>query len=294
MRFQPSPYLLLTLANMFWAGNWIVGRAMRADVPPMALSFWRWTIALLLVLPLARQHLIRDWRQIAASWRWLAIAGLLGIAGYNTFAYLGLRHTTATNGLLVNSFIPIAIVAIGWIALGKRLRTIEVLGIAASFCGVASIIARGDVQTIATLQLNAGDLWILTAVLAWASYTLMLPNRPQIHPLSFLTAITIFGLVELLPAYFWEMSEGRHVALSLPSLVAIAYTGIFPGFLGFVFWNRGVAEVGPARAGLFIHLMPAFGILLSIAFLGERPEAYHFVGIGLIFCGIWLNTRRAP
>jgi drug/metabolite transporter (DMT)-like permease len=293
MRLHFPPYLLLTLSSLFWAGNWIVGRGMRADLPPLALSFWRWAIALLLVLPLAWPHLRRDWPLIRANLRWLALFALLGIAAYNTFAYLGLRYTTATNGLVLNSFIPIAIVALGWAFLGKWLRPIEALGIAVSLCGVLIIVAHGDPAVLAALQLNVGDLWILLSVLVWATYTLMLPHRPNIHPMSFLAAITVFGLVELAPAYLWEMSEGRHIVVSLPSLLAIAYTGIFPAFLGFVCWNKGVAEVGPAKAGLFIHLMPAFGIILSIIFLGEHPELYHALGIVLIFGGIWLNTRKS-
>jgi drug/metabolite transporter (DMT)-like permease len=291
MQLRLSPYLLLTLSSLFWAGNWIIGRGFRADVPPLALSFWRWAIAFLLVLPFAWPHLRKDWPQMRANGRWLALMGLLGIAAYNTFAYLGLRYTTATNGLVLNSFIPIAIVALGWIFLGKRLRRIEALGIAASLGGVLTIVAHGDPAMLAALTLNIGDIWILVSVFVWASYTLMLPHRPAIHPMSFLAAITVFGLLELAPAYAWEMSEGHHVVVSLPSLLAIAYTGIFPAFLGFVCWNAGVARVGPARAGLFIHLMPVFGIVLSVIFLGERPELYHALGIALIFLGIWLNTR---
>lgn len=293
MRLRFSPYLLLSLSSLFWAGNWIVGRGFRADLPPLALSFWRWSIALLLVLPFAWPHLARDWRKIRARWGWLALMGLLGIATYNTLAYLGLRYTTATNGLVLNSFIPIAIVALGWAFLGKRLAGVEALGILLSLAGVLVIVARGDPAVLAGLEFNIGDLWILVSVVVWAVYTLMLPRRPDIHPMSFLAAITAFGLAELAPAWLWEMSEGHHVVISLPSLAAIAYTGIFPGFLGFVCWNRGVAEVGPARAGLFIHLMPVFGVVLSTLFLGERPAPYHGLGIVLIFLGIWLNTREA-
>jgi drug/metabolite transporter (DMT)-like permease len=292
MRLHFPPYLLLTLSSLFWAGNWIVGRGMRADLPPLALSFWRWAIALLLVLPVAWPHLRRDWPQMRDRWGWLALSGLLGIAAYNTLAYLGLRYTTATNGLVLNSFIPIAIVALGWAFLGKRLRLVEALGIGVSLCGVLTIVARGDPAVLAGLHLNIGDLWILLSVFVWAIYTLMLPHRPSVHPMSFLAAITVFGLIELAPAYLWEMSTGRHVVVSVPALISIAYTGIFPAFLGFVCWNKGVAEVGPAKAGLFIHLMPAFGIILSIIFLGEHPEAYHAAGIALIFAGIWLNTRK--
>jgi drug/metabolite transporter (DMT)-like permease len=292
MRLRVSPYLLLMLANLFWAGNWIVGRGIRGQVPPLALSFWRWAIALVAILPLAWPHLRRDWPRLAASWRWLALFGFLGTATYNALAYIGLQYTTATNGLLLNSFIPIAIVTLGWAFLGKRLRPVDAIGIGASLLGVITIIARGDPSVLTSLHLNAGDLWILISVFAWAIYTLMLPHRPEVHAMTFLAAIAIFGLLELLPAYLWELADGRRMTLSTTGLAAVAYTGIFPAFLGFVFWNRGVAEVGPAKAGLFIHLMPAFGILLSIAFLGERPQAYHGVGIALIFCGIWLNTRR--
>lgn len=292
MHSRVSPYLLLTLANLFWAGNWIVGRGIRGDIPPLALSFWRWIIALVFILPLAWPHLRRDWPRLAPNWRWLALFGFLGTATYNALAYVGLQYTTATNGLLLNSFIPVAIVALGWVFLGKRLRPIEALGVFTSLAGVMTIVARGDPAVLAGLQLNVGDIWILISVFAWAIYTLMLPHRPDVHPFSFLAAIAIFGCVELLPAYLWELADGRHISFSWSSLGAALYTGIFPAFLGFVFWNKGVAEVGPARAGLFIHLMPAFGILLSIAILGEKPEPYHALGIVLIFGGIWLNTRR--
>jgi drug/metabolite transporter (DMT)-like permease len=292
MRLHLSPYLLLTLANLFWAGNWIVGRGIRGDVPPLALSFWRWIIALAFILPLAWPHRRRDWPQLAPDWHWLALFGFLGTATYNALAYVGLQYTTATNGLLLNSFIPVAIVALGWVFLGKRLRPIEALGVLTSFLGVMTIVARGDPAVLAGLHLNIGDLWILISVFAWAIYTLMLPHRPNVHPFSFLAAIALFGVIELLPAYLWELASGRHMNFTWPAVGAALYTGIFPAFLGFVFWNKGVAEVGPARAGLFIHLMPAFGILLSIAFLGEQPELYHAFGIPLIFGGIWLNTRK--
>jgi drug/metabolite transporter (DMT)-like permease len=293
-RLISSPYLLLILANLFWAGNWVVGRALRGEIPPMALSFWRWIIALLVILPLARPYLRRDWPQLAANWHWLAVFGLLGAAAYITAAYIGLQYTTVTNGLLINSFIPVAIVAIGWLFLGKRLRPIEAVGVATSLLGVITIIARGDPAVLAGLHLNIGDLWILVSVFSWAIYTLMLPHRPPVHAMSFLAAIAVFGLIGLLPAYTWELLvAGRHMTLSWPSAVAIAYTGIFAAFLGFVCWNGGVAKVGPTSAGLFIHLMPAFGIVLSMIFLDERPEPYHAAGIALIFTGIWLNTRKA-
>jgi drug/metabolite transporter (DMT)-like permease len=287
-----SPYLLLTLANLFWAGNWIVGRGMRAEVPPIALSFWRWIIALAFLLPLAWPYLKRDRAVLLAGWRWLAVLGILGTCLYNALTYVGLQQTEAINGLLLNSFIPIVIVALAWAFHGKRLKPIEALGIAASFAGVLAIIARGDPRTLLLLTLNLGDVWILLSVVAWAVYTLLLPKRPSAHPLAFLFAIAAIGVTATFPFYLLEIAGGRHITASVGAWAAIAYAGIFPAFLGFIFWNKGVEEVGASRAGLFIHLMPAFGILLAALFLGEHLMSFHFVGIALIFGGIILTTRK--
>lgn len=287
-----SPYLLLTLANLFWAGNWIISRALRSELPPVALSFWRWVVALLCLLPLSLPHLRRDWPQLRAAWPWVLLYGALGTGGYNVLVYGGLQYTTAINGTLLNSFVPIMIVLISWLMLGKRLHGREAAGILVSLVGVLGIVTHGELQRLRELTVNVGDLWILASVLAWSAYTLLLSRRPRVHPLAFLAAISIAGLLFLLPFYFWEMAQGRQITPTPGAIAGIVYTGVFPAFLGYILWNRGVAEVGPARAGLFMHLIPAFGILLSMIFLDEKPALYHAVGICLIFAGIWLNTRR--
>jgi len=288
-----SAYLLLILTNLFWAGNWVVGRAIRDDVPPIALAFWRWALALVLILPLAWPHLRGQWPLLRGQWRWIAVFGVLGTGFYNALAYLGLQHTTATNGLLLNSFIPVIIVAFSWIFLGKPLRGIEWIGVGASLLGVLSIVGRGDPAVLLGLHLNIGDLWVLASAVAWAVYTLLLPHRPAaLHQYAFLAAITVVGLIAMLPLYAWEIFSGRLIRPSLAAYSAIAYTGIFPAFLGYLMWNRGVVEVGASRAGLFMHLMTPFGILLAIMFLDERPMPYHLVGIALIFGGIFLTTRH--
>ncbi|SDI59049.1 DMT family transporter [Propionivibrio dicarboxylicus] len=287
------PYLLLTLTTLFWSGNMVVGRAIRDDVPPLTMAFWRWTIALLLTLPLALPHLRTQWPQLKRGWRSIVALGLLGIGGYNSLAYIALQHTTATNALLLNSFIPVATIALSWAFLKKPLGRIEWLGVVISLSGVFVIVARGELATLAALTINLGDLWMLLAVSTWALYTVGLHWRPAgIDPMLMLAAFTAVGLLALAPAYVWEMSQGRHIQLVPASFAAIAYTGILPAFLGYVFYNRAVGEVGASRASLFIHLMPVFGTLLSAMFLGEIPRTFHFVGIALIFLGIYVTTSR--
>ncbi|MGE5471487.1 MAG: DMT family transporter [Bacteroidota bacterium] len=288
-----NPYLLLILTVLFWSGNMVVGRGIRADVPPLALAFWRWTIALLLVLPLAWPHIRTQWPLLRQGWKTILVLGLLGVGGYNTFAYIALQYTTATNAALLNSFVPIATIAISWAFLGKHLRRIEGIGVLISLGGALTIVSRGDFHVLTHLNLNVGDVWMLGAVLVWAIYTVGLAWRPAgVHPMLMLAAMTAVGLLALAPAYAWEITQGRSITLNPAAFGALAYVGIFPSFLGYIFYNRGVAEVGANKASLFIHLMPVFGTLLSALFLGEVPAWYHYLGIALIFSGIWLTTKK--
>jgi drug/metabolite transporter (DMT)-like permease len=291
--FLTNPYLLLTLTALFWSGNMVIGRGVRADVPPMALAFWRWAIAFLLILPLALPHLKSQWPLLKKGWRPILILGLVGVGGYNTFAYIALQYTSATNAVLLNSFIPVATIAISWAFLGKHLRRLEAIGVIVSLCGVMTIVARGDLNVLTHLNLNLGDAWMLGAVLIWAVYTVGLAWRPAgVHPMLMLAAMTLVGLAALFPAYLWEISQGRQINVNLGSLASLAYIGIFPSFLGYIFYNRGVGEVGANKGSLFIHLMPVFGTLLSVIFLHEIPFWYHYLGIALIFAGIWLTTKK--
>lgn len=293
LRYLANPYLLLTLTVLFWSGNMVLGRGIRADIPPLTLAFWRWAIAFALTLPLALPHFKSQWPLLKKGWKAVLVLGILGVGCYNTFAYIALQYTGATNAVLLNSFIPIATIAISWAFLGKHLRRVEGFGVVLSLAGAVTIIARGDPAVLAGLHLNRGDVWMLGAVLVWAVYTVGLAWRPSgVDPMLMLAALTAVGVVGLAPLYAWELTEGQVMNVHWASLASLAYVGIFPGFLGYVFYNRGVAEVGANKASLFIHLMPVFGTLLSALLLGEVPQWYHYAGIGLIFAGIWLTTRK--
>ena len=289
-----NPYLLLTLTVLFWSGNMVVGRGIRNDVGPLSMAFWRWTIAFALVLPFALPHLRAQWPLLRQGWKPLLILGLLGVGGYNTFAYIALQSTSATNAALLNSFVPIMTIAISWAFLGKPLSRLQAAGVAISLAGALTIVSRGELQVLAHLNLNIGDLWMLLAVFDWALYTIALAWRPAgVHPMLMLGATTAIGLAALAPAYAWEwLVQGRTFELNTTTLSALAYVGAFPSFVGYVFYNRAVGEVGANKGSLFIHLMPVFGTILSAIFLGEVPQWFHYLGIALIFTGIGLTMKK--
>jgi drug/metabolite transporter (DMT)-like permease len=252
-------------------------------------------LALLLFLPLAWPHLREGWPIVRAHWVRLTALGALGAGMYNALSYIGLTYTTATNGVILNSFCPILIIGLSWAFFGKRLSRQEVAGVAISLIGVLLIVMRADINVLLSLRLNIGDLWVLASVTSWAAYTCLLGGRPQqLNNWVFLVSISLIGLLLMSPIYVWEILSGKLINPVPQSFLAITYTGLFPAFLGYIFWNRGVVEVGASRAGLFMHLMPVFGVLLSMIFLGEQPALYHLLGIGLILGGIMLTVRSRP
>jgi drug/metabolite transporter (DMT)-like permease len=266
---------------------------MRNDIPPVTMGFWRWAVALLILLPIAAPDLKRNWHVVRAKWFTLALLGSLGATLFNTMIYVGLQYTAATNGVLFNSVTPILIIVMSWLVFRERLGAWQTMGVVLSLAGVAAIVARGEPQMLAALKFNRGDLWLISAMFLWAIYTIVLRRRPSgLSAIGFLAAMLLLGLPVLLPFYLWELFTRGGFAVSIPAVAALAYYGTLPSVVAYLFWNRGVAQIGPNKAGLFVHLMPVFGVLLSVIFLGERLYAYHFVGAALIFGGIWLTTRR--
>jgi drug/metabolite transporter (DMT)-like permease len=285
--------LALVLAAFFWGSNMVIGRAIVSRIPPFTLAFSRWTIAAVVVAPFAWRYWGEQRRLVTQHALSIACLGVVGIGGYNTFAYLGLRDTTATNAALLNSFIPVATMAMSWLFFARRLSALELLGVLISFGGVMTIVGRGSLSTFANLNLNAGDLWVLLAVLDWSVYTIALAWRPKgVHPLLMLALMIGSGLLALTPGLIWDQTWGEPTRWTPWIGLAVAYLGVFPSVVAYLFYNRGVAQIGAGKASLFIHLMPVVGTLLATLFLSEVPHGYHYVGIALIFVGIGLTMSR--
>lgn len=283
-------YLLLTLTTLFWAGNFVLGRAMHLLLPPISMAQLRWSLALLLVLPVLLPRLIANRHIIRQHWKILLLLSALSVASFNTLIYIGLGSTTAMNATLLQSAIPIMILVMGRLFFSEAITLRQWLGVGSSLLGVLLLILQGDMTQLLQMQLNRGDLWVLGGMLCWAGYSILLRWRPAgLDGFTFFGVTVTAGVLMLLPFTLFELaSTAVTPVFNLDTLAAITYMAICPSILAYLFWNRGVAELGAARAGLFIHLMPLFGILLSAVFLGERVQSYHILGMVLIFTGIYL------
>ena len=292
-RIAERPYVLLVLASLFWSGNFIIGRAVHEAVPPVGLAFWRWAVASLIILAAGYPHLVRDWPALRAGWRTIVLLSVLGVTAYNTLVYVGLQSTSAINSLLMQSTMPVVIIVMTFLLFGERFKLLQAAGVLVSLCGAVTIVTKGDWAALLRLSLNVGDIWVMGAVASYAAYSALLRRRPSVHPLSLLAVTFTTGTIVLAPFYAWETLLVRSVPLEFGTVGAVAYLAVFPSVLAFFCYNRAVQAVGANRAGVFIHLVPVFGIFMAVAFLGEKFSVTHLVGMGLIFAGIAIAARRA-
>lgn len=290
-----TSYVLLTLTMLFWGGNTVFARGIADQVPPMNLSFWRWTVALVVLLPFGLRPMWEQRALYLQHWKIVTLLAILSVTMFNSFLYHAVQHTPALNAILVTSVIPAATIVTSWLLFRDRIGWRMVAGSFVAFVGVLAIIAKGDPGILFGLAFNRGDLFALASVAVWALYVALLRKLPaEAHPLGFMQAITIIGLVFIAPLYGRELLVGDVLVLSLSSILGILYVGIFASVLAFTFFNRGVAAVGGSRATQFNYLSPVFGGAMAIVFLGESLEWFHALGVALIIPGLYLATKRGP
>ncbi|MEH2475469.1 drug/metabolite transporter (DMT)-like permease [Nitrobacteraceae bacterium AZCC 2161] len=290
--FSDQPYLLLSLTSLFWAGNLVLGRYVSGHVPPVTMACVRWIGAFFLLLPFAWPHLRRDWPILRAHIPLMLMLAFTGFAANTVLAYWGLKYTQALNALLIQSAGPLCVALWTLILFGVRLTLAQLLGIAASLLGVLVIILRGDLLALASVEINKGDAMVAAALLVFGIYSALMLRRPVTHPMSLIAFTTGCGALMTIPLNIWELASGAPLVLDMLTLVTLIYMIIFPSALAYLFFNRGIALIGPNRAAPFFHMMPVFGSAMAIVFLGEKPELFHVVGYVLVLAGVFIASRR--
>jgi drug/metabolite transporter (DMT)-like permease len=287
-----QPYLLLSITALCWAGNAIVGRLAAGHIPPVTLSFLRWSLAFLIILPFAWKHLRQDWPAIRARLGTMIVLSVTGIGAFNTLQYWALEHTQALNTLLLQSAGPLFVAIWSLILLGVRLTLAQAGGIVLSLTGVLVILLHGDLTALTSIEFNKGDVIFTAALVIFGFYSVLTLRRPKIHGLSFVGFTFGCGAACLIPLLIWELLTRPVMALDATNLLSLFYVAVFPSTVAYLCFNRGVHLIGANRAAPFFHLVPVFGSAMAIAFLGERPQAFHIIGFALVLTGVFVASRR--
>ena len=292
-------YVLLMLCVLFWSGNFVLGRFVHEEIEPIELAFLRWFGVCIVLLPLFLIRFKKIMSVIKRHFILMFTYAVLGITGFNTLLYIGLQDTTAVNGLLINSSVPIIIVFLSAFILKQQISNKQIVGIILSTIGVVFLVLKGEVTKISTLEFNKGDLWIVTAGFAWALYTVILKFKPkELKDMEFVTAIVYLGTAVLFVIYmFFGYKYTTAITVLNNHYLVITYMVFFPSILSYIFWHKGIIEIGAEKTGQFTHLMPLFGSILAFIFLNEKLEFYHLLGMSFIGFGIYLslflNTKNS-
>ncbi|MDT8860106.1 DMT family transporter [Alkalihalobacillus sp. MEB130] len=283
---QARTWIFLILATLFWAGNYVFGKYVVAELTPVWITFSRWVLSLFILLPIAIIVEKPDWKKVKESWLTLLLLGLLGIIGYNIILYTALGYTSPTNAALISAVNPGLIVLLSVFLLKESLTKIQITGLFVSLFGALIIITRGNLLGIFQMDYNRGDLLMIGAVIVWTFYSII-GKRISVPPITATAVSTFLAMVVLAPFAFWQGIDLAQV--SSISIYGILYMCIFSSVCSFVFWNMSVRKVGASQAGIFLNLIPVFTALISMA-LGEAILTEQIIGGLLVFIGVYLTS----
>lgn len=285
--------MLLIVATCFWGGNFVAGKAIVAEMPPITVALCRWGIALACLFPLYRKSMWSLRRELWRQRKFILILALTGVAGFNTLTYIAVQYTGSINASLMNAATPILIVLISWFMFREKIKWLAGSGILISLVGVLWILSRGSWTAIRQLTFNAGDIWMLVAVLCWAFYSVgMKKISGQFPAMALLLAQIIVSVIILIPLTIVELivlKPALHLTFGIS--MGLLYIGLFASIAAFYSWNRAIGELGPSRCAGFLNLIPMFSAIFATLFAGERIHSYHLIGAAFIIGGVYVTNR---
>ena len=292
MKILTNAHFLLTLTSLFWAMNTIAGRSAVGEVSPLLVVSTRWFFVSIILTILCRNELAQTWNIVSTRLKWLIIMGLFGFTGFNSAYYIAAHDTIAINLGLVQGTMPAFIIIIARVWLKEQINLIQLFGVLITFFAVLIVVSSGDFYSLRDLQLNKGDVIMISACTLYAVYAVGLRKKPKIGALALLTFFSYVAFLGSIPGLFYEIYTHHLILPGLKGIIILAVIIIFPSFLAQIFFMKGVEKIGPARSGLYTNLVPVFSSILAVFFLNELFQLYHLISLALIFFGIYLFENK--
>lgn len=288
-----NAFVMLTLTTLFWGGNTIAGRLAVGEVSPMMVVFLRWLIVAAIFVPLFWSRIRSDWPLMRPYFARMILMAAFGFVGFNSLFYIAATQTTAVNLGIIQGSVPIIVLIGSVIAFGTKVRVLQVLGILLTLVGVTIIAAQGSLDVLLALAVNPGDGYMLLSCVLYSGYALALRDRPKISGLTFFAVLSGISVLASIPGLIFEVSTGTARLPSFDGWLVVLYIAVFPSCLSQIFFMRGVDLIGPARAGVFVNLVPIFAAALAVTILNEPFKWHHGVALTMVLGGIWLSERKA-
>lgn len=286
---KAKAWVFLTLANLFWAGNLIFGKSVTTDFPPIWASFLRWAIAAAVLIPMAQLAEKPNWLKVwRSNWGLLLFLSLAGVVFYTILTYTALQYTSSTNGSLINSLTPAVMTVFPLLFLKGKMTGLQGVGLALSFIGVLTVLTKGHLLGVFSTHYNQGDGILLATVFLWAIYSIFGKRAQHLPPITFVAFTALIGVICMVPLLFIQpLHTGNVTAFGM---IGVIYLGLFPSIGSFLFWNKGVKELGPSTASITMNLMPIFTAILSVM-VGQKLLVSQIIGGVIVIAGMLLSAN---
>ncbi|QMV51488.1 DMT family transporter [Ewingella americana] len=293
------PYLFLTLAACFWGGNYVVGHFLVTQADPILLSEARWLLTALLLMALYFKQVKMQWPAMKKAKGVILFLALCGQVLFPMTLYIGLQYTSSLNAAIYLSTTPALVLLINKYVFKERISSRNITGVVLSSFGVVCLVMQGNLLNLDTLKnLNQGDVWTMASAASWALYCSFLRLKPKsVGGNPFVAVSAVIGTLALLPILAFSASTplptAIESAMNAEFLLGLAYLVIFPSWLSYLLWNKGIQAIGATRGEIFSHLIPLSGGVLSILFLNIPMHGFHLVSTALIASGIVLCSGKS-
>ncbi len=285
-------WLLLVFTTLIWGANAVAARLAVGEVSPMMMTCARWSICCCALWLTARRQIRQHWRALLPHWRRIVVMGTFGFTGFNALFYTAAHHTTAINIAIIQGTIPVFVLIGSVFFLRTRVGWLQALGVVLTISGIVVVASRGEMAVLEQLAFNIGDVWMTIACLLYAGYTMGLRGRPAVPGIVFFAALAAVACLSSLPLLAIEVASGQFLVPTPKGWALMVFVGLLPSFATQLTFIRAVELIGPARAGVFLNLVPVFGPLLAVMVLGEPLSIYHAVALMLVLGGIWVAEKR--
>ncbi|MDR6882535.1 DMT family transporter [Bacillus sp. 3255] len=286
---KAKAWIFLILANLFWAGNLIFGKAVTTDFPPIWASFLRWAIASVVLIPMAqlleKPNWLKIWRN---NWGLILFLSIVGVMFYTLLTYTALQHTSSTNGSLINSLTPAVMILLSLLFLKDKISVLQGVGLILSFLGVLTVLSKGHLLGVFSTHYNLGDGILLIAVFLWAIYSIISKKAQQLPPITFVAFTAFIDVICMFPLLFIQPLQTVHITAI--GITGVIYLGLFPSIGSFLFWNQGIKILGPGKASITMNLMPVFTAILSVL-TGQVLLVSQIVGGVIVIVGMLLSAN---
>ena len=280
-------------ANVVYGTSYVVARVTLESVPPAMLAFTRLALGAS-ALALFSRHQPAAPSLSGADRRAIAWMGILGFAGAYICSNWGIAHSTATNGALLITVEPISMILLSPWYLGERLSRRGAIGAALTIAGTVVLVVNGIPGVTEKLVPHwAGDLMLVVAGVAYASYSLLGRRVLERHPpLSVTIRSLVWGAAALLPIAVLEWASGARPIWTATTISGTLYLAVVITALGYVVWNWALARVPAPRAAIFLNVQPIVGALLGAVLLGEPFTVFTVAGGVLVVTGLVIAFGR--